>query len=162
LIWVIVRIKIVIIIILKPDYEVESRQGPCHILYWLLTRANVKIKLVIIIVLNLNWGSTRGKARVDHWPSQHKNKSDYYHGFKSNSGVDPKQGPGGGSSWPLTCVNIKIKVVIIIVLKSDTGVDPMPRPGHGSGWPLNRINVRIKLVIIIILKLTKELTRVKA
>ena len=37
-----------------------------------------------------------------------------------------------GSGWPLTQVNVRIKIVIIIVLKPDSGVDLRSRLDHKS------------------------------
>ena len=59
-----VRIKMVIIIILKPDLRVDSEQGPGHMLVGQpeLIQVNMKIKMVIIVILKLDLGSTRGKT----------------------------------------------------------------------------------------------------
>jgi len=83
---------------------------------------------------------------------QYKYKIDYCHNFKPWIGVNPELGSGHWLGWPLTRVNIRIKIVVIIVLKSNSGVNSGPDSGHRLGWPLNRVNVRIKMVIIIVLK----------
>jgi hypothetical protein len=49
---------------------------------------------------------------------QHENKSSYYCNFKTRSGVNP-----GHKSKGSTRVNVRIKIIIIIVLKSNFGVD---------------------------------------
>ena len=46
--------------------------------------------------------------------------------------VDPGQGMDHMSSWSLTRVNIRIKIVIIVVLKPDSRVDLEQIPGHES------------------------------
>jgi len=46
--------------------------------------------------------------------------------------VDPGQGMDHRSSWSLTHVNIRIKVIIIVILKLDSRVDPEQIPGHES------------------------------
>jgi hypothetical protein len=66
-------------------------------------------------------------------------------------GVDLGQVPGHEWDWPLTRVNIRTKVVIIIVLKPNSRVDP----GHmlgGSTW-VDLGQHKIKVIIIIVLKL---------
>jgi len=55
----------------------------------------------------------------------------------------------------LTQVNLKIKIIIIIVIKLDSRVDAKQNPSHRSGgsiW-LTQVNIRIKVVMIIVLKL---------
>jgi len=51
LIWVNIKIKSVIIIILKPYSRVELGSCLGHELGWPLTRVNIKIKIVIIMIL---------------------------------------------------------------------------------------------------------------
>jgi len=85
-------------------------------------------------------------------PNKYKNKNDYYYSFKTWLGIDPGQTPSYELDWLLTCVNIRIKVIIIIILKSDSRIDPGQGLGHGSGWLLTRVNKRIKMIIIIVLK----------
>jgi hypothetical protein len=75
-------------------------------------------------------------GRVDL--SRRKNKNGYYHSFKTQFGGRLGEGLGHEWDWSLTRINIKIKMVIIIVLKSD--------------WSLTRINIKTKMVIIIVLK----------
>jgi hypothetical protein len=53
----------------------------------------------------------------------------------------------------LTWVNIKIKIVIIIVLKPYSWVNPRLDSSYRLSWPLTRVNVKINMIIIIILKL---------
>jgi hypothetical protein len=74
---------------------VDSGQNSGHWSSWpRLIRVSVRIKVVITIVL------------------------------KSDSRVDPGQGPDHECGWSLTRVNIRIKMIIIIVLKLDSVVDP--------------------------------------
>jgi len=49
----------------------------------------------------------------------------------------------------LTQVNVRMKIIIIIILKLDR-VDLGPDLSHDSGWPLTRVNIRIKIIIIIL------------
>lgn len=63
------KIKVVIIIILRPDLRIDPEQGLAHESGWQLTWFNVMIKMAIIIVL------------------------------KFNSGVDIGQGPGGSTQF---------------------------------------------------------------
>jgi hypothetical protein len=49
-----IRIKVNIIIILKPDLEVNLGQDPIHRSGWLLAMVKIRIKIIIIIVLKLN------------------------------------------------------------------------------------------------------------
>jgi hypothetical protein len=51
----------------------------------------------------------------------------------------------------LTRVNIKIKVIIVIVLKANSGVNPRQGLGHGSRVS-NSVNIWIKVITIIVLK----------
>ena len=83
---------------------------------------------------------------------QRKDKIGYCHNFKTRLGVNPELGLGHGSGWPLTRVNVRIKIVVNIVLKLDLGVYSGPDSGYRLGWPLNRVNIKIKMVIIIVLK----------
>ena len=55
----------------------------------------------------------------------------------------------------LTQVNIKIKIIFIIVIKLDSRVDAGQNPSHKSGGSirLTQVNIRIKVVMIIVLKL---------
>jgi len=53
----------------------------------------------------------------------------------------------------LNRVNIRIKIIFIIVLKLKSGVDLWLGLVHKLGWPLTWVNIRIKMIIIIILKL---------
>jgi hypothetical protein len=92
------------------------------------------------------------QTRVD--PSQHKNKSNYYHNFKTQFEGWPKPG--------LAQVNVRIKVIIIIVLKLDSGsawtwVDLSQRKNKSDyyhsfktqfrGWPGARPESRVWLTI---------------
>ena len=43
-----------IIIVLKPDFEVDPGQDPIHRSGWLLAMIKIKIKIIIIIVLKLD------------------------------------------------------------------------------------------------------------
>jgi hypothetical protein len=56
-------------------------------------------------------------GRVD--PGQRKNKNGYYRNFKLDSGVDLGQDSGREWGWLLTWVNLRIKVILIIILKPD-------------------------------------------
>jgi hypothetical protein len=49
-----IRIKVNIIIVLKPDFEVDPGQDPIHKSGWLLAMIKIKIKIIIIIVLKLD------------------------------------------------------------------------------------------------------------
>lgn len=53
-----------------------------------------------------------------------------------------------GSRWSLFQVNIRIKMINIIVLKLDSMVDLRP----DSGWSLTQFNLRIKMIIAFVLK----------
>jgi hypothetical protein len=46
----------IIIIVLKLDSEVNSRQGLSYELGWLLIQVNMRMKVIIIIVLKLDLG----------------------------------------------------------------------------------------------------------
>jgi len=83
---------------------------------------------------------------------QRNDKNDYYYNFKIRLGVDLWPSTGHRSGWPLTRVNVRIKMNIIIVLKLNSGVDMIPVLGHGSCWPMTQVNLRIKIIIIIVLK----------
>jgi hypothetical protein len=72
--------------------------------------------------------------------------------LKRNSRVDPRPGLSYMSGWPLTCINIRIKLIIIIVLKPNLVVDSRLSPCQGLGWPLTLVNIRIQMIINIILK----------
>jgi hypothetical protein len=71
--------------------------------------------------------------------SQHDDKKVIIIVLKLDLGVDPGQDSSHESGWPLTYVNIRIKVIIVVLklIKS---------------WLLTWVNVRIKIVIIIVLK----------
>jgi hypothetical protein len=112
----------------------EARPGS----YWQLTWVNLRIKMIIIIVKTrlggrprIRLGSSVGLA-IDL--GKYNDKNSYYHSFKTQ--FRSRLGAKLESSWPLTRVNIRIKVVIIVFLKPDSGIDPMQDPSHESGWPL--------------------------
>jgi hypothetical protein len=124
----------IIIIVLKLDSsEVDPRLDSGHKLGWLLTQVNLRIKIVIIKPPGPGGKASSFKTRPEG---------------RLRVKLDPL-GPGHGSGW----LNIRIKIIIIIVLKLDSGVDPRLIPGHGSRWSFTQINLRIKMIIIIILKL---------
>jgi len=56
---------------------------------------------------------------------QHKTKNNYYYNFKIRLGVDPGQrlGHGHEESTCVDQVNIKIKIVIILILKPDLRIN---------------------------------------
>jgi hypothetical protein len=89
-----VRIKIVIIIILKPDSGVALMLGSSHISGWPLTWVNISIKVVIIISFKTQ-SRDQLEAKPGLWvgltidPNQLKNKSNYYHTFKTRLGSQP-------------------------------------------------------------------------
>jgi hypothetical protein len=97
--------------------------------------------MIIITVLKLNFGVDL-EQDLDHglggstWIDldQHKNKSDYYHNFKTRLRVDPGQRLGHRSrvSTRVDQVNIKIKMVIIVVLKPDLRIDSKQVLDYGS------------------------------
>jgi len=79
--WVSVWIKIIFVIILKPDLKIDSGQGPDYKWGWLLTRVNIRTKIFIIIILKPDSGVniglfpghvSGGSTRVDL--GQHKIK----------------------------------------------------------------------------------------
>jgi hypothetical protein len=80
----------VIIIVLKLDSRVNLKQRSGHELGLLLTRFNVRIKMIIIIVLKPNLRVDQGKSWVGGitWIdlNELKNKNDYYHSFKIQLG----------------------------------------------------------------------------
>jgi len=51
------------------------------------------------------------------------NKNCYYHSFKPDLGVDLRQGLGHEWGGPLTWVNVRTKIIIIIILKLDMGIN---------------------------------------
>jgi len=65
--------------------------------------------------------------------SQHNDKNNYYPNFKIWLGSQPETRTRLRPSWPLTWVNFKINIVIIIILKLYSGVDPGPNSSHRSG-----------------------------
>jgi hypothetical protein len=120
-----VRIKLVIIIILKPDLRVNP--WPVRLEY--VPRGQCKIKVVIIIVLKCDSRINLGKARVTDQEGQfgliHVNVIVIIIVFKFNLRVNPSkdQVTGRTGQHKFTWVNIWIKVIIIIVLKVDLRVD---------------------------------------
>jgi hypothetical protein len=53
-------------------------------------------------------------------------------------------------SWVrLTRVNIKIKIIIIIILKFNSGIEPVYGHGHEWGSPLTQVNTKTKMITII-------------
>ena len=95
--------------------------------------------MIIIIVLKLNLGvdpeqdldhGSGGSSWIDL--DQHRNKSDYYHNFKTRLGADLGQrlGHESGESTRVDQVNIRIKIVIIVVLKPDLRIDSGQVLGH--------------------------------
>jgi hypothetical protein len=106
-------------------------------------------------------------------PGQPKNKNNCYYNFKSR--LRAKSWSRGGLI--ITLINVRIKIIIIVVLKLDLepSLDRRLRPltwvnkmievviivlktiqDHELGWSLILVNVRIKVVIIIVLNSTWE------
>jgi hypothetical protein len=82
-----------------------------------------------VLESQVGWSLTRVNPMI---------KKYYYYSFKTRleirPGVDPGLGLGHGSRWPLTRVNVKIKMTIVLKPGPAWRVDPLPgRPGAGTG-----------------------------
>jgi hypothetical protein len=113
---------------------------------------HIRIKIIIIIVLKFNSGSIWGKAqvtdRVD--PSQYKNKSSCYHGFKIWFGGRFGVRPGSRVGLTVDSGQCKDKNSYYHSFKTQLGDWLDVRPRCQEGQPGQH---KIKVVIIIILEL---------